>query len=263
MIQAIADRAELKSARPSERTAPTGSGQALRPSLLMKALDYPDRRIQFAAADALLRMPGPPTHHRTAQIVKILSGAISSEPQEKDSKPKAMIGDPDRVRSQATAELLRRMGYDVEIATTGRDVVKRMQRKGDYELLVVDPHLPYPLFPEFLAQARADLRTGSVPMIVVASGEEPPSAHPITLLARLAVLIAAQEHEEVVFAQHQSADPNPLRDAPARRFNDRVSRMRKLVESVGIAVTPDVLDRLNTTRCWQPRKGISNFHWML
>ncbi len=244
MIQAIADRAELKSARPSPRTPEACDKPEFRPALLMKGLDYPDRRIQFAAADAILRMPGPPTHQRTAQIVKILKAAISSEPDEKDSKPKAMIGDPDRVRGQSTAQLLRRMGYDVEIAVTGRDLVRRMQTKPDFELLVVDPHLPYPLFPEFLAQARADIRVGAVPMIVVATGEEPSTAHPITLLARLAVIVAAQEHEEEIFAQKRLGDSNPLRDSPARRFNERLDKLKKLVESVGINVTPEVLDRL-------------------
>jgi CheY-like chemotaxis protein len=242
LIQAIGDRTEVRAARPSEKSSSSSSPVEFRPSLLMKALDYPDRRVQFAAVDALLKAPGAHAHQRGAQIIKILNGYLMADPPEPDSKPKAMIGDGDRRRAEALASLARQSGFDTEIALTGKEVIRRLQEKADIDLVLIDHHLQLPSLPDFLAQVRADLRTRPIPLAVVASPDHPTSAHPITLLARLAVLVAAAEHVNHIKTQAREFDAR--RESVAYRLKERVDAMKTLVEAAGIEITADVRDRL-------------------
>ena len=242
LIQVLGDRDEVKAARPSECSTEPGKKVELRPSLLMRALDYPDRRVQFAAVDAILKMPGTPTHQRSSQIIKILTGYLLADPPEGESKPKAMIGDYDNVRGQSLAVIVRKAGFQVEIARTGKELMRRLQEKADVDLVLLDQHLPLPALPELLAQMRADFRTRVVPLIVVASPDKPTTAHPITLLARLASLVAAEEHLD--HYKDFLKDFDPTREAPSYRFKKRLEALQKLVRSAGIVLSPDVEDRL-------------------
>ena len=47
--------------------------------MLVKALDYPDRRVQLAAADALLRLPSTNVHTAHARIVEVLRRALAAD----------------------------------------------------------------------------------------------------------------------------------------------------------------------------------------
>jgi CheY-like chemotaxis protein len=242
LLQVLGDRNEVKAARPSEIKGGSGEKPEARPALLIKAMDYPDRRVQFAAVDALLRTPGPQARERGTQIVRILAGYLQADPAESGSKPKAMIGDFDRDRGEALARVVRQAGLDALVARTGKDVLRRLQEKADIDLIIIDQHLPGPMLPDFLAQARADFRLRGIPLLVVASPDQQSTAHPITLLARLAALVAAEEHIEMLKTERILEDP--LRGGPAARFKIRADKLRALVESAGIRFTEDVRDRL-------------------
>ncbi|MCE9532994.1 MAG: hypothetical protein K8T89_18000, partial [Planctomycetes bacterium] len=238
VIQVIGDRTELRAARPSDGATKL----EFRSSLLMKALEYPDRRVQFAAVDALLKTPGQHQHQRAALIVKILAGYLQADSPEDAGKARVLIGDADRVRGEALATVARQAGFKAEIVRTGREVMQRLTTKADIDLIIVDQHLPYPMLPDLLAQTRTDLRTANLPLLVVASPDRATTAHPITLLGRLAALVAADEHVDLIKAQRSSEDN--LRDEPATRFKKRLDMLKQQVEAAGIVVSADVQDRL-------------------
>ena len=239
VIQAIGDRTEVKAARPTDKPDGTSTIQS---SLLMRALDYPDARVQFAAVDALLKVPGPHVHQRAALIVKILSGYLQADPPDDNAKPRAVIGDFDRVRAEALATVVRNAGYNAEILRTSREMMLRLQAKANVDVIVVDHHLPSPMLPDFLGQVRADLRTKNLPLMIVASPDQATTAHPITLLGRLACLVAAEEHVDLINAQRLTDDY--FRDLPGTRFNSRLGLLKKAVEAGGVIVSADVIDRL-------------------
>ena len=115
MLQVLGDRADRDAATP-----PAGPP---RPSLLVKALGYPDPQVQFAAADALLRSPVPVPPEVRGQIVEILRRAAAVDAgAPANAKGTALLADPNKRRSDAVALLLRGMGYDVEVFRTGRDL---------------------------------------------------------------------------------------------------------------------------------------------
>src|SRR5262249_52958143 len=72
-VTALGDQAEIRALRAS-----TGE-----PSVLVQALDFPDRRVQLAAADAVLRIPTSSAGPVAARVVEILGRAVASEPEAK------------------------------------------------------------------------------------------------------------------------------------------------------------------------------------
>ena len=134
MLQVLGDRADRDAATPPAGTPP-------RPSLLVKALSYPDPQVQFTAATALLRSPvpvppevrgtdrgHPPSRRRCG------SRRTSERRKERRSSPTRA-----RPRSDATAWLLRGLGYNVEVFKTGRDLQRRIARASDFD---IDPDRP-------------------------------------------------------------------------------------------------------------------------
>jgi CheY-like chemotaxis protein len=238
LLNVIGDRHETKSARPSDKPGTSD----YRPSLLLKALDYPDRRARFAAVDALLKAPSSPAQQRSSLIVKILAGYLQADATDEVAKPRALIGDVDRVRTEALSAILRQAGFGVESVRTGKELIRRLQEKADVDLIVLDHHTPYPLFSDTLTQLRTDFRTTAIPVLVIASPDHPTTAHPLTLLARLAALVAAEEH--VKFEKINKIYEDQRAAAPAHRFKQRLDALRKLVESAGVTVSPDVENRL-------------------
>src|SRR5205823_7040788 len=122
----------------------------------------------LAAADALIRRPGTPTHQVSARIVEVYRAALTSagEPSGAATRPKALIADADGVRADLLATTVRSAGYDTVVTRTGRDTLKRLSEATDIDVLWVDSDLPYPELPHLLAQIRSDFKQGRVPMFV-------------------------------------------------------------------------------------------------
>ncbi|MGL4423341.1 MAG: hypothetical protein ACRCZF_21970, partial [Gemmataceae bacterium] len=66
LTSALGERVERSAAIPQSKNTP---------ALLVRAMNYPDPRVQLAGAMALLKIPGPPQHGATARVVDILRRA--------------------------------------------------------------------------------------------------------------------------------------------------------------------------------------------
>lgn len=258
VTRVLGAREEAKASRPAGRPGPKAATpeRERRPALLVKALDYPDARVQFAAADALLRGPDGTNHGRHAQIVKVLAAAVAADPGE-GAKQKALIGDPDAVRADGVAAILQRVGFDVEVVKTGRNLVRRLQDKADVDLVLVDHHIVDPMLPDLLPQLRADRRARTLPVLVMASPAEG-GITPVNLLtavARLACVVAFEDLVENPFFAIPSDDKRPLIERVDHtpeamntllvgRHRAQVARMRAAVEKAGFTLTPEMSDRI-------------------
>jgi CheY-like chemotaxis protein len=242
-LQVLADRAVPEAARPFTR-AEDGKAVVVRPALLVRALNYPDRRVQIAAADALLRIPGPPIHGANPRVVEVLRDALVEEPASgAPEKPRALLGDPTPLHADALGRLLRRVGFEVEVVGTGKDLLRRIHQRPDFAVLVVDHHLPYPLLPDFLAQVRADVKAAPIPLYVVASSERSAAPQPLTALARMAALITVEARD----------DPTALASAGKAAFvrrqadlmlRDRQARLLQYAVNAGFAPLAELNNRL-------------------
>ncbi|HJZ57053.1 MAG TPA: hypothetical protein VKE74_18935, partial [Gemmataceae bacterium] len=183
-----------------------------------------------------------------------------------NAKGQVLIADPKRQRADESAVLLRGLGYDVEIVITGRDLLRRIARSSDFDLILIDQHIVNPELTDVLAHLRADLNAGRRPVLVIASADKPRPPSFNMLLLRLALLIAATESDPVPMPPPFNPDPAapyniqsrevipgmpPEMIAAARRTSAarrdgvfttalaaRVARLLRVVETSGVLPTP-------------------------
>jgi CheY-like chemotaxis protein len=247
LTQALADRADKGAVTP--RPGPTP-----RPSLLEQALNYPDPRVQLAAADGLLRSTVPVPPAVRGRVVEVLRRAAAADPGVPGgSKGTALLADPNKQRADDTAVLLRSLGYEVEVFATGRDLLRRVAKASDFDLILVDRHVVFPELIDVVGHLRADANAARRPVLVVASSDTPRLPSIDQLLLRFALLVAATETEPVDMAPPYV--PN-LRRTPEEMETERVNlqirrdgafrvlaqarigRIARLLETLGLELTP-------------------------
>lgn len=254
LTQALGDRAEKSAAVPTVR-----DGGDPKPAPLVKALSYPDPRVQLAAATALLKMP-PVPHGANARVIDVLKRAAGGDAAPPEGTVgKALVVDPLIVRGERVAGILRALGYQAELFGTGRDLLKRVNRTSDFDLILLDRHAAEPELKDLLTQLSANANTGRRPVLVVASPDKLPQVPVETLLARLAAVISATETTDIVVPppyendrRKPKADNDDLRKANVefrdrqllRIYNGRLARMRRLVDAAELGTSPALLTRL-------------------
>lgn len=238
LTQAIGDRAEKGNQK-----------------LLERSLDYGDPRVQLAAANALLRSPTPVDARLRGKIVDILRRAAGADPMAlPTAKGQALIADPNRQRADDAAIWFRALGYETEIFTNGRDLLKRTSRASDFDIVLIDHHLPNPELGDVVAMLRADTRAAKRPILVVASSDKPAPPTVDQLLLRFALLIAATETDPIGMPPPYTPDfkrteEDRIRDRKTvqERRDDvfrttmvsRVDRLQRVLETTGLELTDD------------------------
>jgi hypothetical protein len=173
-VRALGDFGDSRALNSSaERTPP-----------LVRALYFPDRRVQIAAADAVLRIPNPNGSHYSTRIVEILRRAALTGPL-----PRVLIGSSNADRGNQVARIIRTFGYDTEVRTTGRTMLQRLAEASDIDLIWIEEAIADPPLPYLLAQLRADINSGLLPIIVTAP-TDPRGNIPADLQPRLERLVA-------------------------------------------------------------------------
>ncbi|GEM_PF-819665 len=133
-----------------------------RASPLVLALTAPDRRVQFAAAEAMLSMRPDKPFPGSSQVVTVLARELVG-----NGTPRAMVIDPNSVRAGALSSLLREAGYEAQALPNSAEAFPIIADSADFELIVVDPDIFDPNLSPTLANFRADPRTAGVPIAVV------------------------------------------------------------------------------------------------
>lgn len=246
VAHALGDRAERAAAEPSTR--PGGDS---RPAVLVRALDYPDDRVQLAAAVALLKVPVSRPTGANSRVVDILRRALAADPgnTSAESKGKALVVDPSPLRSARVAGMLRQIGYAVEITTTNRDMIRRIHRSADIDLFLIDHHAANPELRDTLVTLTADA-SGRKPVLVIASSERPTEVPFEALLLRLALLIAVTETDVIDIPIPAALDPrkdgeqnDQIRKETAKErdkrldavFTARLARLKRLVAAASLS----------------------------
>ncbi len=246
MVQVLGERGDRDAATPP-------AGNPPRPALLVKALSYPDPQVQIAAANALLRSPVPVPPEVKGQIVDILRRAAGADPGvPANAKGTALIADPNKLRADAIANQLRGLGYDVEEFLTGRDLLRRVGRASDFDVIFIDHHAANPELIDLVGQLNADPKIGDRPTFVIASPDKPKVPTFDQILVRFASLIAATENEVVAMPAVYVPDirDTPEKIAERRRqvaenrdgaFRNtaatRIARLNRVIDSTGITLS--------------------------
>jgi len=165
VLRALSERLEVRAKQPKVQGQPA----------LVRALNYPDRRVQFAAADALLRLPGSPPPQGTTRTVEVLRRTVESDPQ-----PRVLIGDFNQDRGLEVAKAVKEAGYDAVVVQTGKQLIQRLQQAADIDAVIVDFELPDPMLRQLVALLRSDMDMAQIPLFVtippLPRGVRPPDA---------------------------------------------------------------------------------------
>jgi hypothetical protein len=156
VIEQIGTRAEL-----------AGSDGKRSPVIL--ALDYPDPRVQFAAASAILQFDPQADFRGATRVVEVLQRAAAASP-----RPHAVVGEVSATRAAQIGGFLRDLGYEPLIHMSGREAFRAAAGRADVELVVLHPNLIRWALSETLANLRADSRTAGIPIVVHGPGDLQP-----------------------------------------------------------------------------------------
>ena len=151
--RALGELADAKAAQPNGAEAP----------VLLRALNYPDRRVQAAAADAILRLPRTVSPVATSRVVEVLRRLASLE------GAKVLLVDRNSDRAHAVAKALQGAGYQAVIASSGKGAMQRLTQAADLDAIMVDADVADPQLNYLLPQFAADIDAARLPIVVTAA----------------------------------------------------------------------------------------------
>jgi len=205
---------------------------------LSAALNYPNTEVQFAAAQAVLRLKPASRFPGYERIVPILIRALRS-----GTARSAVVGDGNASRGNQTGNLLRGLGYRVRIAGSGREAFKMAAEFGDVELIVLEPTVRDPDLNDTLTQLRLDARTSGIPVVVFEV--DPPDFKPPVVMRPLTeiektLIRRKQDHqiylEDAKTELYANATTAPERET--RRFRSLDERVNYLLGRMGYVNDP-------------------------
>lgn len=152
-IRALGRRGDAVAAKVIPPSPPRG---------LVRALDYPDRRVQWSALQAIVKMPITPPPYIATRMMDLIARQLKTEPQ-----PLALvIGLPD-AKAPELKTILTEMGFTPVLERTFKAGFNRLKESADYDLVILHTNLGAAELPYHLTQIRADLDHGMVPAVVI------------------------------------------------------------------------------------------------
>lgn len=170
---------------------------------LVGALSAPDRRVQYAAASALVDMNPSRPFVGSSRVVPILARFVAN------SAARALVIDGNLSRGNSVAASLKGIGYDTSVATSGPEGFREAAESADVEVILINPEIlqgPWTTN-DTLTNLRADSRTAGIPVFLYG---------PLSLRDRLNHLLTS--FPRVGFVVTPTA-PNVARDSMGRQLN--------------------------------------------
>jgi DNA-binding response OmpR family regulator len=166
-VRAVGQLGEVKAARSND-----GSESAL-----VRALNFPNPRVSFAAADALLRLPRLPEPEAprkpgvpgpsvpAVRVVEVLRRAVAAEVAPRKARVLVVhnnVGALDEID-----KALKAAEFEAVTVRTGKEGLRRLNQAADIDAIFVDWAVPDPPLAHFLGQVRSDVNAGLLPVLVL------------------------------------------------------------------------------------------------
>jgi CheY-like chemotaxis protein len=130
---------------------------------LQRALNYPNRRVQFAAAQTIVGLDPANKYPGRDRVVAILGRALT---QAETTEKMALVLDSNTDRGQSIAGLLNELGYQPTHRRTGREGFGIASTKQELDLILIDANIQRWGLSETLANLKNDPRTMDVPVLI-------------------------------------------------------------------------------------------------
>lgn len=244
--RALGERAEARAKRPLKSGEPG----------LVRALYYPDARVQMAAATALLSIPGAPAPRTAARIVEILTKALSPASAYRPGK-KILVALTDADLRDRVRQTVLDVGAQPVLVANGKDAMRRLRADGEIEAILLDSTLPFPGLANLLAQMRQDVDAGQVPILLAAVPETRTSHDAASryrrLKARIDTIKADTRAYRSLLQQFDRDEATEKADAEKEQ-----SRTRRLTPDDRIEIYKRIEDKFNRERADQARKYVAS-----
>jgi CheY-like chemotaxis protein len=204
--------------------------QSPQPAPLVAAARHPDRRVRFAAVEAITAL-GPTMPFAGSSYVADALGHFAAC----GGSRRVLVAGPVTEESHRIGGYLAAMGYEVETAATGRELIRLAIASPDYELALVAASLQKPTVDLLLQQLRHDFRTAGLPVAVVARSGELGRAKHAARNDPLAEAFPRPHTQEAVAAmvQRLTARLGPELVPHAERRQQAAQSLRWLAELIG------------------------------
>lgn len=128
-------------------------------SALARAANHADRRLRFAATDAILKLGPNQPFAGSSHVTEGLGFFAGSY-----GAPRILIAHPLSAEGAELAGLAATLGYEADVATTGRQAYELATASPDYELVFIHSAIDRPAADELLGDLRRDRRTAMLPV---------------------------------------------------------------------------------------------------
>ncbi len=157
-----------------DRTLLDAKGANPRPLVL--ALEQRDRRLRFAAAEAIMKLDPKAGFNGSSDLVNVLAWIAGTS-----NTRRALVAFPNEAVATQLGAMLATMGYDADIATNGRNAFLKALASSDYELALLSSRIDRPPVWVVLQEMRHDPRSARLPVILLGEDGEPELDHLETL----------------------------------------------------------------------------------
>jgi len=156
-VQALGERGDARYARPALGGMPRG---------LVRALYYPDRRVQMVAAQALLRSPEAQAPAAAARVVEVLRRFAAADPVRKV----VLLFVPEERMAELRKAALG-AGFEAVFAANAKDAFGQFHQAANIDAVLIDYTAPQAELPYLLTQLRTDPDVGLLPVLLLAPPE--------------------------------------------------------------------------------------------
>ncbi len=131
-------------------------------SPLVEALSDPDRRVQYAAASALVDMNPTRPFPGSSRVVPMLARFVTNR------AIRALVIDGNAIRGNTTVQVLQQIGYDTTLAESGPEAFREAVSNADVELILLEPSQLQGAWTanDTMTNLRADARTAGIPIFL-------------------------------------------------------------------------------------------------
>jgi hypothetical protein len=154
-----------------------------RPRPLVLALRHGDRRLRFAAAEAICKLDPQQPYAGSSQLAETLGYLIRTV-----GSRRALVAHPRVDQSQSLVGMLSQLGLDGDAARTGSEAFRMATSHADHEFLLLSDGIDRPDMNETIQLLRRDPRTRRLPIGLMARAE---NVRRCEELARLHPLVAS------------------------------------------------------------------------
>ena len=175
-------------------------------SALQRALNYPNRRIQFAAVQTIVTLDPATRYPGTERVIAVLGKALT---QAEATQPRGLVLDSVIERGQTLTGFLRTMGYEPILVRTGKEGFKTAATEQEVDLALIDANIQRWALSETVANFKADPRTKDLPIVIYGSS-----------LNERNVRVQTQQYRNVHFIQEPSAAED-LREQVTRFLDEQ------------------------------------------